>query len=281
MGTIDVHTHLPARQDVSDPRDLPFLETAGVRLGERPPVDALLREMDAGEIELAVVLGSPPGSGIDHDNDALAATLRPHRDRLIGFGIVDPRSEADVPGAVRRCIEQLGFLGIGEFGYLNFVDPVFFPLYEACIELDIPMLIHTGTTLPSTPLAHGHPNLLDEVVVRYPELKVIAAHCGAPWFNELACVAVRHANVWIDISALGLYPEAMRYQVLITMLAAGLGGRLLFGSDFPLTRPSAWARWVRTRKVSFPVRKLLGLPAFSQADRHALMEGNARALLGL
>jgi hypothetical protein len=281
MGIIDVHTHLPTRKDVSDARDLPFLEGAGVRLSERPPVDELLREMDDGAIDIAVVLGPPPAAGTRQDNDALAAAIRPHRDRLIGFGMVDPRSDPDVSGSVRRCVEQLGLRGIGEFGYVNVADPVFFPLYEACIALDVPILIHTGTTLPSTPIAFGHPSLLDEVVIRYPDLKVIAAHCGVPWFVELACVAARHTNVWIDVSALPLFPEAMRYQILLTMLAAHLGGRLLFGSDFPVVRPGRWARWAGSRKLSFPLSRLLGLPAFTKTQHQAFMEGNARCLLRL
>jgi hypothetical protein len=276
-----VHVHLPTRRDVCDARDLPFLEGAGVRLGESPPVHELLREMDAGAIDVAVVQAPPPVAGTRHSNDELAAAIRPHRDRLIGFGMVDPRSDPDVSSSVRRCVEQLGFRGIGEFGYVAMADPVFFPLYEACIALDVPILVHTGTTLPSTPIALGHPSLLDEVVIRYPELKVIAAHCGVPWFMELACVAVRHPNIWIDVSALPLFPEAMRYQILITMLVAHLGGRLLFGSDFPVVRPSLWATWARSRKLSFPLSRLIGLPAFSKAQHHALMEGNARCLLGL
>lgn len=281
MGTIDIHTHLPARGDVTDARNLPFLEKSGLRLGPERPIRALLDELDRGAIDRAVVLGSPPSSGIAQDNDEMAAAIRPHADRLIGFGCLDPRTDRDAAGTVRRMIEKLGFRGVGELGYFDFTDPACFPVYETCIDLGVPCLIHLGTPLPSAPLRVCHPMLLDEVVIRYPELRVIAAHCGAPWFTELAAVAVRHPNVWIDVSALGAYPKLIQYQAIGTMLGADLGGRLLFGSDFPVTRPSEWARFVRRFDVPLPARALLGLPKLTPAQRAAIMEGNARTLLRL
>lgn len=281
MGIIDVHTHLAARGDVLDQRNVPFLEMGGQKLTAELPVADLLREMDRGGIEVAVVMGSPPGSGMHTDYAELTRALAPHRDRLIPFGCPDPRGAEDPGVVVRRFVEDMGFKGIGEWGYFDYTDRICDPVYEACIELDVPILIHTGVTLPASSLRWGWPVLLDEVVIRFPKLKVIAAHCGAPWWNELAAVATRHPNVWIDLSALGAYPLAARYQALVTMLAAGFADRLLFGSDFPVTSPADWARWIGSRRFPWPLRKLLDLPDLGPREREAIMSGNARRLLKL
>ncbi len=281
MRIIDIHTHLSTIDDLQDPRDRAFVERNGVKLGQERPTAILLGQMDAAGIERAVVHTTVRNDATPTDNAGLAATVGAHPDRLIGFGMVDPRSHADPADGVRRCIEEHGFAGIGEFGYLDITEPHCFPIYEACIELDVPLLIHLGIGLPTLPLRLGHPALLDDVVIRYPELKVVAAHCAAPWFNELAGVAVRHPNVWVDISALGAYPRMARMQAIGTMLAAGLSDRLLFGSDFPVVDTDSWARWVGGFKVPFLARKLLGLPAFTSAQREALMGGNAARLLGI
>jgi len=281
VGIIDVHTHLTARGDVLDERNLRFLEMGGRKIRDDLPVKDLLEEMDAGGIEISVIQGSPAGSGIRTDYEALNRALKPHRDRLVPFGCLDPHAEEDPRDTVRRFIEDMGYKGIGEWGYFDYTDPVCDPVYEACIDLDVPILIHTGVTLPTTPLKWGRPEVLDEVVVRYPELKVIAAHCGAPWWNELSAVAIRHPNVWIDLSALAAYPRLARYQALVTMLAAGLVDRLLFGSDFPVTNPSEWARWVEARRLPWPLRKLFELPALGPDEMRAIMEENARTLLDL
>lgn len=47
-------------------------------------------------------------------------------------------------------------------------------VYETCIELGVPLLVHTGVPLPSMLLRHGHPFSVDEVAYRYPELSIIA-----------------------------------------------------------------------------------------------------------
>ncbi len=281
MGVIDIHTHLSCRADVVDPRIMRFLEQGPVALGEEPPVAALLADMDRGGIERSVVLASPPCAGFRHDNDRHAALVSAHPDRFIGFGMVDPFHEKDIAGAVRRCVEVHGFLGIGEFGYVDITDPACFPLYEACIEHDLPLLIHLGSVIPTVAQRLGHPFQLDEVVLRYPELTVIAAHAGAPWTETLATVAFWHPKVWIDLAALGTYPKLMRIQVLATLMAAGLGDRLLFGSDFPVTLPSAWLRQLPRLELPWIARKYGEIPALSAAQWAGLREGNARRLLKL
>ncbi len=280
-GVIDIHTHLACRQDVNDPRVMRFLEQGPVPIGDEPPVDVLLADMDRGGIEQAVVLGSPPCAGFQHDDARHAAVVAQHPDRLIGFGSVDPFREPDVAGAVRRCVEEWGFRGIGEFGYVDITDPACFPLYEACIEHDLPILIHMGSVIPTVPQRLGHPLQLDEVVLRYPELTVIAAHAGAPWTETLATVAFWHPKVWIDLSALGTYPKLMRVQAIATLMAAGLGDRLLFGSDFPVTLPSAWLRELPSLELPWIARKWAEIPAISEEQWEGLRGGNARALLKL
>ena len=281
MPVIDVHTHLARKSEIPDVRDRHMLEVAGFPVGSAHPVEQLLEEMDRGGIDKSVVLGTPHVAERPFDNAALAEAIEPYHDRLIGFGALDPRNVEDMAGGVRYCVEELGFKGIGEVVGIDIASPDCFPMYEACIELGVPILIHMGFSLPTVPLKYCHPMLLDDVVIRYPELKVIAAHCAAPWFNELAGVAFRHENVWVDVSALGMYPAPMRYQAIGTMIGSGLGGRLLFGSDFPVVRPSEWLKWVRSFKVPLPLRALLGLPAFTAADREAMFYGNAAKLLAI
>ncbi len=281
MGAIDIHVHLACRGDVTDPRVLRFLEQGPVPIGDDPPLEALLADMDRGGIERAVALASPPCAGFRHDNERHAGLVRQHPDRLVGFGMVDPFTEPDVAGAVRRCVEVHGFRGIGEFGYVDLSDPACFPLYEACIEQDLPLLVHLGSVIPTVPQRLGHPFQLDEVVLRYPELTVIAAHAGCPWTETLATIAFWHPKVWIDLAALQTYPLMMRYQAIATLMAAGLGDRLLFGSDFPVTLPSAWLEELPKRELPWIARRFAEIPALTAEQWHGLREGNARRLLKL
>ena len=59
--------------------------------------------------------------------------------------------------------------------------------YEKAIELDIPVHFHMGwTPLINAPMKYQDPVLLDEVGIRFRQLKVIVAHLGY-WIS--ACYA--------------------------------------------------------------------------------------------
>ena len=53
----------------------------------------------------------------------------------------------------------------------------------------LPMLLHTGTTIVAqAPLEYTFPRHLDDVAIRFPEVKMIMAHLGHPYEHE--CVAI-------------------------------------------------------------------------------------------
>ena len=82
------------------------------------------------------------------------------------------------------------------------------------------MLIHQGTTFARAgSLLQARPILLDEIALRYPELKIVIAHMGHPWFDEAIAVVRRHPHVYADVSAL-VSRRWLLYQALVA------GGRV-------------------------------------------------------
>jgi hypothetical protein len=236
--------------------------------------------MDQGGVQMAVLQGHPPNAGFISANDEIAAIVQRHPGRLLAFAGVNPFDGAKAVAELERCVRELGFVGCGEFGYMDILDERCFPIYQKCIELDVPILIHFGFTLPTAPLKYGDPVPLDEVAQRFPELKIVAAHCAFPWFWQLAVVAARRPNVYVDVSALAEVPEAARLQTILTFLNLG-ADRVLFGSDFPFGSPATYAPYVRGLRVSFVVRRVLGVPKIAPRDIEKVMGGNARRLLKL
>ena len=86
-------------------------------------------------------------------------------------------------------------------------DERFFPVYEAAQAEGLPVLFHTGL-LPPTPADKAldvrcermRPVYLDTVARFFPELQVIGAGLGAPWFAEACQVLRLHENVFYDLS---------------------------------------------------------------------------------
>jgi len=283
MGTIDVHAHLACRKNLNPAeavQTLAFAQSMGVALEEDYPAARLLSEMDQGGVQTVVLQGHPPNAGFFSVNDDIAAIVAQHPDRFLAFAGVNPFEGAKAVHELERCVRELGFKGCGEFGYMDILDERCFPIYEKCVELDVPILIHFGFTLPTAPLKYGDPVPLDEVALRFPELKIIAAHCAFPWFWQLAVVMARRPNVYVDVSALEMVPEVARLQAILTFLNLA-ADRVLFGTDFPFGSPATYAPYVRGLRVNFLLRRLLGVAKVTPQDIEKVMGGNARRLLKL
>ena len=95
------------------------------------------------------------------------------------------------------------------------------------------MLIHQGTTFARAgSLLQARPILLDEIALRYPELRIVIAHMGHPWFDEAIAVVRRHPHVYADVSAL-VGRRWLLYQALVAAVEYRVEHKLLFGTDFP------------------------------------------------
>ena len=60
--------------------------------------------------------------------------------------------------------------------------------------------------MQDAPLRYAHPLLMDEIAIRFPELRVVMAHMGHPWQRETIVTIRKHPNVYADVSALFYRP---------------------------------------------------------------------------
>ncbi len=158
------------------------------------------------DVDCAVVLAfNAPAAGFVVPNDYVASYVARDPARLIGFGAVDP-SDPSALDELERMKGDLGLVGCKLGPIYQNVDPLgpeFLRVCEALERLELPMLIHQGTTFARAgSLLQARPILLDEIALRYPELRIVIAHMGHPWFDEAIAVIRRHPHVYADVSAL-------------------------------------------------------------------------------
>lgn len=204
-------------------------------------------------------------SGVPYvGNDWVASVVRKYPDRFIGFASVDPWKGALAVRELERSVKKLGLRGlklmpIQQAFFPN--DTRFYPLWEKCADLGIPVLIHTGQTGvgAGTPggggfkLKYAQPiPYIDDLAADFPNLTIIMAHPAVPWQEEQLAVAVHKANVYIDLS--GWLPKYFR-PVLIQYATTLLQDKVLFGSDYPALEPERWLRDFDTLEVKQEVRQ--------------------------
>ncbi len=275
---VDMHTHL------------------GQTWNSRPPLvaETLLRWMDAGDIAQAIVLPlvNPEASSFPLTSDFVLQQTKQHRDRLIPFCSVDPRTsyqggEQGLVDMLLRYKEQ-GARGFGEHKPgVPIDDPRNMAIYRACAKAKLPVLFHLddqrNTDKPGLP---G----LEKVLREVPD-GIMIGH-GPGWWASISGD--------VDQRGLGGYPKGPvapggaidrlmeKYPNLYGDLSAGSGANAIsrdpeFGPAFLIRRAD---RMMFGTDFLAPEQNVPQLELYAKLKLPAEVEAkvyrdNARKLLGL
>jgi len=229
-GVIDVHAHVVLADTMGaagchgpelgrDGDGKPWFRVGdyvlnGVRYEGSPFMDPALRieAMDRAGIDLQVLSPNPlsyfhfiPAAEATafcrRHNDALAAVVAAHPERLAGFAAVPIQDTAAACAEATRAVRELGLLGpyMGtDFGRpLN--DASLDPFYETVVDLDVPLFIHPAPAGIDGPPGDANLRQFDldiiagfaaqetiavatliygGVLERHPELDICLSHAG-------------------------------------------------------------------------------------------------------
>ncbi len=209
-----------------------------------PTGEKLIEEMDEADVERSCIfavdyglLTGDPGVPILEQNKAIANAVSNFPDRFTGFFTIDPRRDNSLENFC-RAIEDWGLQGLklhptaGFFPY----DEIIYPLYQKCIEYNVPVLIHTGSQPAPMKSRFARPVYIDDVASDFPNLNIIMAHAGHHWWEEALLVCSVKPNCFMDIS--GWQRDFIEhplnfYQVLRKIVDAVGPWRVFFASDGP------------------------------------------------
>jgi predicted TIM-barrel fold metal-dependent hydrolase len=187
----------------------------------------------------------------------------------LAFANINPTMEEDPAGTLEYLVRDLGCRGLKllptyHHFYLN--DPKIYPIYAKAQELDIPVLIHTGSsTFPASRMKYGQPIFLDDVASDFPQLKIVMAHSGRGcWYQEAFFLARHHANIYMEVA--GLPPKnLLKYFPDLEKIYQ----KVIFGSD-----------WPSSKDIKEDLHGINQLP-ISDLAKEAILGDNAARVLGL
>ena len=188
-----------------------------------------LDEMDKHGIAQAMIsvrFGNPLGG----------RALKEHPDRFIGSYAVDPNLGMEGVRELRKAVEVYGVKAATAFpaGCVPQVpinDRKFYPLYAACVDLDIPIFVCAGVPGPRVPMACQDVALIDEVCWFFPELRFVTRHGCEPWTDLMVKLMLKYPNLYYSTSAFAprWYPRA-----IVEFANTRGADKILYAGYFPM-----------------------------------------------
>jgi predicted TIM-barrel fold metal-dependent hydrolase len=155
------------------------------------------------------------------------------------------------------------------------------PYFKLANDLDISVLIHMGLAPPNiTRSAWGfnyrsnlsNPFLLEDVMNKYPDLRICIAHACWPMLDSLLHMMFVYPNLYTDISMINwALTEKEFFRYFGRLVDAGFHKQILYGSDL--------AVWPDAIPVS--IERTNNAPFLSEEQKRDIFYNNAKRFLKL
>ncbi|MCC6746099.1 MAG: amidohydrolase family protein [Deltaproteobacteria bacterium] len=181
---------------------------AQVLAGRELPEEQVVALLDAGGIGRSLITGfdETTNAGMAFmSNEVVAGVAERHPGRFIPFAGIDVGAGMRGVRELERLVRERGFRGLSLRPFMTGLpadDRRYYPLYAKCVELDIPVSVHSSANWSAERDNElGHPRHLGVVATDFPELKLIVSHGGYPWVLEAVLLAWKHEHLYLELAA--------------------------------------------------------------------------------
>lgn len=218
------------------------IHTAHTHRSSAISIEQQVDEMDDAGITAALLVATKVGRvglpGSWHvDPMTVVEVTKKFPKRFFGLYGIDPFSNMTGVRELEEYVTKHGFVGahvVPHWFGMSPDDERLFPFYAKCLELDIPIQIHIGSSLihheEQPLLSLGSPNSLDEIAYTMPFLKVVGLNSGWPWVEELVSASNKHENIYLAVDK---HPVSAMGWPLSNYIKSWGANRVLFGADYP------------------------------------------------
>jgi len=175
--------------------------------------------------------------GVDEDQyETQNQAVKEHPDRFIACYDANPNNGMEEVRKIRRLKEVYDLKAVTAFPsglcpQVPLDDKKWYPIFVACIDLDIPFCPCVGVPGPRIPMGPQKVEHLDEICWFFPELKVVMRHGGEPWTDLAWKLMLKYPNLHYMTSAFAPrhYPKP-----IIDFANTRGADKILYAGYFPM-----------------------------------------------
>ncbi len=210
----------------------------GGSLPQFPSIDNMVGVMDDAKVDKVFITQTKMWSYrnawmyMDTQLEDVTQYTAAYPDRFVGLAGYNPFRISESLAEIDTAVRDHGFKGVYVHIYgfdIPMHDAKMYPLYAKCAELGVPVSLQVGHVLEGMPSEHGRPMYLDKVACDFPTLKILGAHTGWPWVDELISLCYKWDNVWFGIDA--WMPKYLSKEILHFMNSRMGRDRVVWGTN--------------------------------------------------
>ena len=175
-------------------------------LGDHDPIDYTFSRMNTHNISAGLF----SVSGI-----ALEAR-RKFPNRVFLSLEIDPNDITGTVRKIRNIHAEHGLTAVTTFPagcnpQVPVSDRRYYPIYQTCIDLDLPIIANAGVPGPRVPAACQHVEHFDQVCYDFPELRIVMRHGAEPWEDLAVKLMLKWPGLYYMTSAFApkYFPQAI------------------------------------------------------------------------
>lgn len=194
-------------KDMEFPAEYMFKQVPNYLPEGADPIEVTLQEMEVCGVAAGLVGCS---------SEIGKRALTDHPEKFFGSIEIDPN---DITGAVRRIrrakddwdINAVTTFPAGCNPQVPVSDRRYYPIYQTCIDIDIPIISNAGVPGPRVPAACQDVMHFDQVCYDFPELRIVMRHGAEPWEALAVKLMLKWPGLYYMPSAFApkYYPKAI------------------------------------------------------------------------
>lgn len=292
---IDSHLHVLKQKNF----DRDAFENMGLPYPEDTAIDELVNWLKNAGVEKAVIMGQEMKRiwNSSCGEDYVLECARRYPDFFVALLSVEPVNKYGMfdRSALKyfdKAVKEYGFRGVlltPPYGQYSSDDREVYPFYEKAMELNSVVQFHHSAQLGPIALApfkYVKPQSLNNVLVDFPQMKVVVEHINYPWYEELFFMMASNPNVYADLAMNYYRPMSLAWN-MVKAKEFGVLDRIMYASDYWVAGQGVFSKnpeddmkkWIELIKNGInKIAERCGWPTLTQAEVDGILYKNAARL---